>query len=298
MGYSVYGYYPSLAPAIVFAIIFIILTLGAVYQFFKALNTPGTNDEDKKRNRLGLTGLLGGCFEIGAFIARAIGSKKPEDTSPFAAYNVLALIAPTLVEMTNFVCLRELVYVLDMEDKLPFETQKIFKIIILGYRIAALCQALGGGLQSSSKTHVHHGGNGTVIGGVIVQIICMVVYFGVIFLLHTLLIRNPSSIAQSVKHVTYKKRNIRTLLLFLCLSSIFIIIRCVYRLIMVCEGMTGYLATHEVFIYVLDALMVALAMISFFLTESYGIMNKIAFIKRDIEPVQEETVYDYKQGSM
>jgi hypothetical protein len=42
-------------------------------------------------------------------------------------------------------------------------------------------------------------------------------------------------------------------------SSVFITIRCIYRLVELAQGYTGYLFTHEVWFYVLDSLPLLLA---------------------------------------
>lgn len=279
--YSIYFYYPSLAAAIILLIVFIALTLAGGYQFYQGLKT------NKKRNLIGIPFLIGGCLEIGAFIARIVGTQNTESIPPYAAYYVLALIAPSVISISNYLCLERMILLLDMDTKVPFKPKKTLTAIIIGDRACAVLQGLGGGLLSAQKESIHHAGRIIVIVGLIAQLCFMVGFFLLGAIYQITLLGNPSVTAQSVKHVTFRKRNIQLVFFLICLSTIFILVRSVYRTVLVFEGFTGYLALHEVFVYVLDALMVVLAMTAFLLAEPYGVMNKIDLYKRDNEIVSD-----------
>lgn len=47
------------------------------------------------------------------------------------------------------------------------------------------------------------------------------------------------------------------------MASLFIYVRCIYRVLELSEGWRGYLITHEAFILTLDALMVLLSCLTF-----------------------------------
>ncbi|CUM54175.1 unnamed protein product [Debaryomyces tyrocola] len=62
-------------------------------------------------------------------------------------------------------------------------------------------------------------------------------------------------------------------LAILC-GTICIYIRCIYRLVELSFGFNGYIITHEVFLFVLDALFIALALLVFRVFHSYFVFGK------------------------
>lgn len=88
-----------------------------------------------------------------------------------------------------------------------------------------------------------------IAGGLVLQ---LVVYFGffifVSALFHLRLHRHPLPRSNAERRIPW-----RTNMYILYLASALIIIRCVFRLIEFLRGFSGYLLSHEVYLYVFDA---------------------------------------------
>ncbi|KAL5511881.1 hypothetical protein ACEPAH_5099 [Sanghuangporus vaninii] len=101
----------------------------------------------------------------------------------------------------------------------------------------------GGGLQAQDDTA--NLGRIIVLIGIIVQSLSYVVFY-------VLLIHSHRMIS---KDDMFDEYNFPWRLVhILHFSSVFIIIRCAYRVVELAEGNNGYLVTHEIFFYMLDTI--------------------------------------------
>ncbi|EGV64641.1 hypothetical protein CANTEDRAFT_120414 [Yamadazyma tenuis ATCC 10573] len=163
--------------------------------------------------------------------------------------------------------------------------------------LSLLVQAGGGASASiASKRHKNtKPGTDTIICGIVIQTVAMTVFLGFWFeFLNRVFFRHSGDVTvdssfkkKSVKNFfkllfnvkstrAYKQdqldpfynprfQHIRNSKLFgymplvITITVVVIYIRCIYRVVELSEGWRGYLITHEVYIMVLDALMVAIA---------------------------------------
>lgn len=103
--------------------------------------------------------------------------------------------------------------------------------------------------QSSASAASH--GQKIVLVGLFIQII----FFG-LFITTALLFAKGASNGS-------RKTPWRTALVILIFGSILIMIRCIYRVVEYIQGKTGYIMSHEVFIYVFDASLMFIVMLIF-----------------------------------
>lgn len=124
-------------------------------------------------------------------------------------------------------------------------------------------------MLTSSNLETIKKGQDIVLVGLWLQI----VFFG-FFIINTIvfLFRMAKTLKQHPAPASYERLPASTptttlpwlrYVVVLLLSSIFIIIRCVYRVVEYHQGRTGYLMVHEVFVYVLDGGLMLLVMIAF-----------------------------------
>lgn len=290
MGYLIYIYYPSLAAAIIFTTVFALLSVLGYLQFFRAFHQAGTGKRDRKRNLFGIPFLLGGTFEVAGYIARAIGSQQTEDIPTYAVSSVFTLMAPSVTAMSYYLCLERMILLLKMEENLPFKAKKHITIVLIGDRIAAALQGIGGGLISTRESKTRKIGKTLALVGLISQMVFIFFFFAFCLIFKSKMQENASNFAEKAKFVAIKGRDLRYLWFSIMIAVSFIFIRCVYRTVQFFQGYPGYLIEHEVFIYVLDALMVALSMFTFLHSKPFELMNEISISKND--PFTEGLVFD------
>lgn len=100
-------------------------------------------------------------------------------------------------------------------------------------------------------------GENIIIGGLAIQIAFFTCFVVVAGLFHFRMVRQPTHEAAN-SHFRWQKH-----LYALYGGSILIWIRCVFRLIEYAQGNDGYLISHEVYLYVFDALLMFLVMVLF-----------------------------------
>ena len=103
----------------------------------------------------------------------------------------------------------------------------------------------GAGLMSSAS--MTKTGEYVVVGGLLFQILFFGFFVVVAFIFHTRLQKSPTAISLSVP---WRKH-----LWALYISSALILIRSIFRVIEFLQGNAGYLFSHEVFMYVFDAIL-------------------------------------------
>lgn len=90
-----------------------------------------------------------------------------------------------------------------------------------------------------------------------VQVLFFFLYLLTAILFHARLNRHPTAILQESKLPWLRH------LAFLYLTSLLILVRCIYRLIEYSQGTDGYLISHEWCMYVFDCLLMIIVMITF-----------------------------------
>lgn len=117
----------------------------------------------------------------------------------------------------------------------------------------------------STSGSMRETGSNITIGGLVVQLLFFGFFVIVTTIFHYRIVRHPTSKSQSDRDLTrgdgFRQRNWVTILIGLYLASILILIRSIFRLVEYRQGYSGYIMTHEVFMYIFDGLLMWLAMV-------------------------------------
>lgn len=139
------------------------------------------------------------------------------------------------------------------------------KIFVAGDVFSFLMQSAGGGMMAMKDTHSRETGSNIVIGGLVIQLLFFGFFVVTAAVFHFRINRQPTSKSQAERDMTrslgWRQRNWVTVLLALYVTSILILIRCIFRLIEYRDGFNGYIMTHEVYMYIFDALLMFVAMV-------------------------------------
>lgn len=125
----------------------------------------------------------------------------------------------------------------------------------------------GGGLLAGGGSSIKTGEN-LIMAGLAFQLIFFFLFIVAGALFHARVRGNPT---EKCKRYPYEKH-----LWNLYIVSVLIFVRCLVRLIEYGQGWQGYIITHEVFLYIFDALLMWLSMAAMF----YPHPSEVAAINR------------------
>ncbi|KAJ5413449.1 RTA-like protein [Penicillium sp. CMV-2018d] len=249
-GWIAYEYYPSMGAAVVFIVLFAIVTLMHTFHLFRT------------RTWFFIPLLIGGYFEVVGYIGRAMSSKQSPDWTigPYVMQSTLLLIAPALFAASIYMELGRIIIMVKGEQFALIRVNWMTKIFVAGDVLSFLMQASGAGIMvkgsnSTDPSSSSSTGQNVIIGGLIVQI----VFFG-FFLLTSLIFQKRLGSHPGARAVA-DQYPWRKHMWALQSSSVLVLIRSVIRVVEYAQGTHGYLMEHEVFIYVFDGLLMFAMMV-------------------------------------
>lgn len=245
--YSSYGFQPALWTGILFCCLFgieMIVHCGllAYHRLFP---------------RFMFIAIVGAAGELAGWIARTYGHHDPFDRNGYIAQIICLILSPAFISAVNYVALQNVMDVYGSKwSRIPR------KWYVLGFCAGDFCslvvQAVGGALSAEAETEdAVNLGKSIMIAGVSIQV-AVTAPFLLLYLDYNLRRLREWSKAGIPKHERpYPKVEIFNGVIGI--STLFVLIRCIYRIVEMADGWVGYLATTEVYFDVLDALMIVIA---------------------------------------
>ncbi|PYH74872.1 RTA1 domain-containing protein [Aspergillus vadensis CBS 113365] len=250
--FVLYEYDPSLAAAVIFAALFI-LTTG--FHFYQRIRSHA-----KYFNPF----IVGGVFQVIGYIVRAKAHYDQTSTTLYSIQTLLLLLAPTLYAASIYMVLGRIITFLNAQHLSVIPVKWMTKIFVSGDILSFILQGAGGGIMANGSTSSMKIGQWVIVVGLCVQLLFFGAFLIASITFHCRINRNPT--AESDKTMSPAKfclpKDWRGLLFACYFVSVLILIRSVYRLIEFAQGNSGYVISHEVFLYVLDASMMFLVMLT------------------------------------
>ncbi|OJJ83949.1 RTA1 domain-containing protein [Aspergillus glaucus CBS 516.65] len=259
-GWKAYEYNPSMAAAVIFIILYIVVTALHTYNLFRT------------RTWFFIPLVLGGYFEIIGYIGRALSAQESPDWTlgPYIMQSTLLLIAPALFAASIYMELGRVIRLVKGQNFALIRVNWMTKIFVAGDVLSFLMQASGKSYLSEQKSQADNTvgagilakgsqdiGNNVIIGGLIVQILFFGFFVICSIIFQARITSHPT--AESVADcVPWKKH-----LYALYATSILILIRSIFRVAEYVQGSDGYLLSTEVFIYIFDSTLMFLVMLVF-----------------------------------
>ncbi|BCR91840.1 RTA1 domain-containing protein [Aspergillus chevalieri] len=243
-GWKAYEYNPSMAAAVIFIILYIVVTALHTYNLFRT------------RTWFCTPLVLGGYFETIGYIGRALSAQQSPDWTlgPYIMQSTLLLVAPALFAASIYMELGRIIYLVKGQKFALIRVNWMTKIFVAGDVLSFLMQASGAGILAKGSQDT---GNNIIIGGLIVQIIFFGFFVICSIVFQARITSHPT--AESVADcVPWRKH-----LYALYATSILILIRSIFRVAEYVQGNDGYLLSTEVFIYIFDATLMFLVMLVF-----------------------------------
>lgn len=188
---------------------------------------------------------------------------------------ILILVAPALYAASIYMILGRLIRSLGAENHSLIPVKWLTKDFVTGDVISFTLQAGGGGIQAAGTLELYNIGEKIIIAGLCGQIIVFGFFVVVSALFNIRLVRCPT--VESERRVIPWKRH----LVMLYTSSGLILVRSIFRVVEYLQGNKGYLISHEIFLYVFDALLMAFVMALFGVWYVGDLEQNSAYRKRD-----------------
>ncbi|KAM0554893.1 hypothetical protein ACHAPJ_006628 [Fusarium lateritium] len=241
--FKLYRYNPSLAAAIVSVIVFAVLTALHTWRLFRA------------RAYYFTAFVVGGLFETIGYGGRVWGHFDKLSVGGFVVQAIPILVAPALFAASIYMILGRLIRTVGASHLSLVPVQWVTRIFVTGDVFAFTLQAGGGGIQAAGTLHLYNIGEKVIIAGLLVQIVVFGFFVINSLLFHYRLCQFPTT--ESTRGDVPWRRY----LYVLYVSSVLILIRSIFRVVEYLQGNKGYLISREVFLYIFDAILMALVMV-------------------------------------
>lgn len=177
---------------------------------------------------------------------RYISAKSPADLGPYIGQSLFIILPPSLYAATIYMMYGRLILFINAPEASVIHPTRVTKIFVCGDVLAFLLQAGGGGMMaqaSMAKT-----GQAAMLVGLFVQLL----FFGFFLIISLLLWKRLHGSPKAYSVPQHGKHSWVTLLKLMLCAAVVIILRCIFRVIEFAQGHDGYLASHEVYMYIFD----------------------------------------------
>ncbi|EGY18409.1 hypothetical protein VD0002_g9285 [Verticillium dahliae] len=243
--FELYRYTPSLPAAIVSVAIFAVLTAVHVWRMLRARAFYFTPF------------VIGGILQVIGYCGRIWGHFDKLSIPGFIVQAIPILVAPALYAASIYMILGRLIRTLHAEHLSLLPVAWVTRIFVTGDVVAFSLQAAGGGIQSGGTLDLYKLGEKIIIAGLFAQIVVFGFFVVTSVLFHRRMNAQPPTGAWAAK-VPWRRY-----LWVLYATSAVILVRSVFRVVEYLQGNGGYLISREIFLYVFDALLMALCMLIF-----------------------------------
>jgi hypothetical protein len=273
---DLYHYTPSKVAAALFAALFAISTILHFYQSivqnsrrawctYPYSNTPIQIRPiyQNKANKciLVMTAfLVGALFEVVGYSARIQSAYDTSKTTPFIIQTLCILLAPALMAASVYMILGRIILLTSGERFALIRRTWLTKIFVVGDLLSFAAQGIGGGMLTNNDGTIQEQldrqkkGKNIILLGLWLQII----FFGLFLLVAVLFqIRGRQHLRSLPQNLGWQKH-----LYTLYAVAGLILVRSLFRVAEYIQGTDGFLYTHEVFLYIFDALLIFGAMVA------------------------------------
>ncbi|KAI7771455.1 hypothetical protein LZL87_010895 [Fusarium oxysporum] len=243
--FKLYRYDPSLPAAVVSTVVFAVLSVLHTWRLIRV------------RAYYFTPFVIGGFFETIGYAGRIWSHFDKLSVGGFVLQAIPILVAPALFAASIYMILGRLIRTVGAAHLSLVPVKWVTRIFVTGDVIAFSLQAGGGGIQSAGTLDLYNLGEKIIIAGLFVQIVVFGFFVITSILFHTRLLKcpTPESLRGDVPWARY--------LYVLYATSFLILVRSIFRVVEYLQGNKGYLISHEVYLYVFDAILMALVMLIF-----------------------------------
>ncbi|KPM37830.1 hypothetical protein AK830_g8732 [Neonectria ditissima] len=264
-GYVFYNYNPSLPAAAIFVVVFGISALLHIWQLIR------------NRTWYFIPFVIGCLFEAVGYVGRAMSAQEAPDftKNPYIIQSILLLLGPALFAASIYMVLGRIIILLGAGEHSIIRTNWLTKVFVLGDVLSFFAQSGGGGMLATAKNsdNVKLGEN-IIVGGLCIQILFFGFFMIVTLIFHLRIQAKPTQKSYELA-VPWRK-----LLYVLYTTSLFILVRSVFRVAEYVLGKDGELQSNEYWIYIFDATLMGLVAVLYNWFHPSRVVNRNADAKR------------------
>lgn len=178
---------------------------------------------------------------------RYISARDTSALGPYIMQSLFIILPPSLYAATIYMIYGRLVLFVNAAEASIIRPTLVTKVFVCGDVVAFFMQAGGGGMMAQpTMTNL---GQKTMLIGLFVQMAFLALFLtlAIVFWMRMSKSTKQFAVPQYGKH-TWDK-----LLLMVVAAAVIVILRCAFRVVEFAQGHSGYLASHEIFMYIFDA---------------------------------------------
>lgn len=193
------------------------------------------------------------------YIGRVLSHYDPEGLGPFIMQSLLILLGPALFAASIYMTLGRIIRAVQAERLAVIPPAWQTRLFVMGDVLSFLLQMAGGGIQAVGTLELLHTGEKIITAGLFVQI----AFFG-LFTVTSVVVNWRLRSRPTAK---FMRNDVpRQPILYMLYSvSALILIRSIFRVVEYIQGNAGYLLRNEIWLYIFDALLMAIVMLTFLL---------------------------------
>ncbi|KAF4499654.1 Rtm1p [Fusarium agapanthi] len=243
--FKLFRYDPSLPAAVVSTVVFAVLSVLHTWRLIRV------------RAYYFTPFVIGGLFETIGYAGRIWSHFDKLSVGAYVVQAIPILVAPALFAASIYMILGRLIRTVGAAHLSLVPVKWVTRIFVSGDVFAFGLQAGGGGIQSSGTLKLYNLGEKVIIAGLFVQIVVFGFFVVTSIIFHTRLLKSmtPEALRGDVPWARY--------LYVLYVTSFLILVRSIFRVVEYLQGNDGYLISHEFYLYVFDALLMAVVMVIF-----------------------------------
>lgn len=262
-GYYLWNYVPSIAAAIIFILVFLVLTSLVSWRMYKTKTwfcipfaLGGFCKSQYLSEAYANIVLNSDVVEFIGYCARASSSRNTSKIMSYAMQNVFILLGPALFAASIYMCLSRIIRAIHAEHHSPIKPRNLTRTFVAGDVLSFLVQGSAAGLMVTGNNAKL--GEGIVIFGLVIQIVVFGLFIFIAVIVNKRIRREPTAWS-SLKTMPWSS----TMRMLFVVSAL-IMIRSIFRVVEYASGHDGYLLSHEWPLYIFDTLLMAVVMSEYF----------------------------------
>ncbi|PYI11235.1 putative RTA1 domain protein [Aspergillus sclerotiicarbonarius CBS 121057] len=242
--YTFWYYVPSLGAAVIFLLLFIVLTGLHCWKLFTT------------RTWFCISFTLGGVFEIIGYIGRAAAHSNTTAMGPYIVSNMFILLGPTLFAASIYMTLGRIIRSVKGEHLSVIRISRLTKTFVWGDVLSFVVQGNSSGLSVLGYPLY---AKLCVIVGLVIQLISFAIFWLTAVVFGKRIARSPTT--ESCNRDLPWQQSLHMLY---AVSSL-VLVRSIFRIIEYVMGNDGYPLQHEWTMYIFDSVPMAIVMLIFYI---------------------------------
>ncbi|KAL4807882.1 RTA1 like protein-domain-containing protein [Aspergillus unguis] len=222
--------------------------------------------------------VLGGICEVFGYHGRARSHNNITGIGPWAQQQLLLLCAPPLLAASIYMTLSRVITALDAEEHSPIRPRRMTVVFVLNDIVCLATQLGGAGIQVTGDARIIEIGNRVVIGGLVFTLVVFLGFVGLAVMVQRRIERGPTRVSAAEECRGWGWYMGVMYVVCGCM-----LVRNLVRTVEFGSGKGADIREKEVYIYVFDGALMAIAMGVWVIWHPGRLIKKARRVKLGIE---------------